>query len=316
MRQDLEIDQDDLALLDMVARLRMVTAEQARFLLPSIKGKSVQAARARLKGLTALGLLQSRTTTNMVTAAHVFKLASRGLRALGRPTERQLLAWPVGWMTPYFHFRNNVFARLVEDGWTVAGRTFSPPESHPAVLEIYKIAAVLGFGGAADRADPMTAGSLRREQETLDLYLPREVTFDIAFKREPRRPAQVILLAIDDPKRRIEGKSLATPGQIDLLPRQGWPGMTVLARDAWSEWNSARQKVNITPRHRAWRRALTSRFGESVQLDDPRFSSYWPAGGYHRLWRLAARTPGSSRGEEEGGTGGGPQGNPQGLPPP
>ena len=291
MKQDIEITQDDMALLAMVGKLRVVTAEQARFLLPSIKGKSVQAARARLKKLTGLGLLQSRTVTNMVTAAHTFKLASKGLKALGRPGDRQLLAWPVSWMFGVVLFRNHVYARLVEDGWTIAGPVLSEPGSHPGILETYKTAAVVGYGNAAARVDPMTAARYHREAASLDMFLPRQLTFDLAFRREHRRPPQVILLAIDDPRRRVVAKNLATQGLIDLLPRQGWPGMPVLARDAFSVWDADKGRPKPSPRHRAWRRALTERFGESVQLDDERFSSYWVDGGYERTWRLVERIP-------------------------
>lgn len=291
MKQDIEITQEDMALLAMVAKLRVVTAEQARFLLPSIKGKSVQAARARLKKLTVLGLLQSRTMSNMVTAGHTFKLASRGLKVLGRPEERQLLAWPVSWMLPAVLFRNHVYARLVEDGWTIAGPGLTDPASHPGILEVYKMGAVIGFSSAAARADPITAARYWRELESLDFFLPKQLTFDIAFRREPRRGPQVILVAVDDPKRRVIGKNLASPGLIDLLPRQGWPGLIVLARDFESAWNSPLKIPVVSPRHRAWRRALTERFGETVQLDDARFSGYWAQGGYQRLWQLARRVP-------------------------
>lgn len=287
MRQGIELTDDDLALLARVAQLRLVTAEQARFLLPSLKGKSVQAARACLKKLTSLGLLQSRTMSNEVTAAHTFKLATRGLKALGRERDRHLLAWPISWGHAALQFRNNVYARLVEDGWTVAGPALTDPSGHAEVLEIYKIGAIIGLAGAANRADPITAARYQHEAEFLDETLPKELTFDLAFKQVVRGPIHVVLLAIDDPRRCIVGKTRYRQGLIDLLPRQGWPGMSVLVRDHSSTWRRWLARPDFSARQRAWREAIVARFGDSVVLDDERFSTYWAQGGYKTLWRLA-----------------------------
>lgn len=287
MKQSIELTDDDLALLARVAQLRVVTAEQARFLLPSLVGKSVQAARACLKKLTSLGLLQSRTMSNEVTAAHTFKLATRGMKALGRERDRHLRAWPLSWSHGALHFRNNVYARLVEDGWTVAGPALTDPSAHAEVLEIYKIGAIIGFTDAANRADAITAARYQREAESLDETQPKQLTFDLAFKQIVRGPIHVVLLAIDDPRHCIVGKTRSSQGLIDLLPRQGWPGMSVLARDHFSTWRRWLARPEVSDRQRAWREALVARFGDTVVLDDERFSTYWAHGGYKTLWRLA-----------------------------
>lgn len=272
---------DDLApLFQRMMRLRVLTAEQAHRLVEVLARHSPRNTRGRLRLLVRDGLLRAELVAppSGGRSPYYYAPTSKSLRLLGRENERYLLARPPQHILEYLLYRNEVYATARADGWHIGSPVLTPPGDHGRYLQLFAHWARARTDLELARASGAERLRLQQELERLPLFAPKQLTFEFALRVDAgRRPTDLALLILDDPRRSIEA-------QLQDLPTSLPVGTTLVLRDHLSALDEAAAAVRPSSRLRRWQRALAKRFGADALSNE----LLWP-----RLWarRIRAVNP-------------------------
>jgi hypothetical protein len=301
------LNDEQLRILQRVARLRVVTVPQAHALVEGAAASSLRNVYARFARLARDGFLVMDFVwpSRGRYSPSYYRLASAGLRVIRRPMDRQLLARPSQAVLEYLLFRNEVYAAARRAGWLIASPLLTRSDLLPAALETFRLWALAAKEREADQLraagrPPAEVGRAMEERERLPRFLPTVLRFEYLFKRGANgRPTDVVLLVIDDPRqpirRRSQGGQASTTPHVDperVLQVHGrrivLPGLRLLLRDCQSRYDLARREVFApSPRLRAWRRALSAHYGPEFLATDTLFPDLWA----HRVGAPAPNPP-------------------------
>ena len=307
MKARTPLNDEQLRILQRIARLRAVTVPQAHALVEGLAGSSVRNVYARFARLARDGFLAMDLVwpSRGRYSPFYYRLASAGLRVIRRQRERHLLARPSQPILEYLLFRNEVYAAARRGGWLIASPLLTRADLHASALETFRSWALAAKEREADvlRAagrPPAEIARVAEERERLPRFLPTSLKFEYLFKRGAAgRATDVVLLVIDDPRRPVRRTS--GRGQAAALPHVDpervlqiggrelvLPGLKLLLRDCQSRYDLARREVfQPSPRLRAWRRALAAHYGQEFLATDVLFPDLWA----HRVGAPAPNEP-------------------------
>lgn len=263
-------------LLLRLAALRVLTAEQARWLFPPWRRHSIRNARWCLHKLVEEHLLRAEPWRPEAgsCAVYFYRLTRSALAYLGLPLRPALLARPVQYVLDYLLLRNDVWAAARRDGYELAIRDLLEPEHHARALKVLETWALLRARAKLDRLrsqprpDPEALHQAEQALERTRLLAPKALTFDFAYRLGPKNlPSEILLLVIADPRASVCD---------DDLPPKGYHGDRLLLRDSESRWNSAEDRLLVaSPKLLRWRWALSKRYGRDFLSTDTLWPDLW-----------------------------------------
>lgn len=279
-------------LLERVSILRVLTAEQARWLHRPWREKTERNARARLAQLVTEGYLQAQPyrPPKGRASSHFYQLTHRALGFLGQSPSSSLLARPAQHVLDYLVLRNEVWAQLRAEGYEVASPLLLDAAHHPKALKVVETWAVLQGRKELARLKAQSGVSpdalSRAEQDIrrIPLFAPKALTWDFAYRLNAKHlPDELLLVVVDDPRRQVSrrsGKAPARPSksrpQLEGLPPPGFAGDRLLLRDSESRWSVKAARLSaLSKRLIDWRAALTQRYGRPFLATDTLLPDLW-----------------------------------------
>jgi hypothetical protein len=228
-----EVGPDVARLLFRLQRLRVMTPFQAHWLVEDFnavnpetgKPRTERNTRMRLQRLAEEGFIKSWLThpEKGGYSGIYYRLGGKGLRVLGASEDKSLLRRPPPLVLRYLLLRNEVYARAREAGWHVLSPVLSVEEIHPKLLEHFhsfwrrQLEARVREGQLA----------AREELDRLDIYLPKELTFDSLLRADKNwRMESLVLVIVDDPRRTVvkpASKALVVKPSKEKCPACGLP---------------------------------------------------------------------------------------------
>lgn len=230
-KRELVLTKVHLALLRRLASLRVMTAEQAHWLFTPFSSKNSETGDRKTESNTRkrlAALVKNRyISTERIRPDRgayskiYYRLANRGLVAIGRAEDTRLITRPPQHVLEYLLFRNSVYAEALASGWLVATPVLHPPSNHGALLARFgdyvraqwaERIRVLEQKKVSANAVAMEKADFAR----IDKELPSALTFDFLVRFAPGAgpadtPSDVVLVVVHDPRRAIVREKLTKP---------------------------------------------------------------------------------------------------------
>ena len=280
-------------LLERLARLRVLTSSQAHQLLDVFARRTERNTRKRLAAMERAGWVKSELSrpARGAFSSRFYRLAFRGLVALGLEKETYLLTRPRQHILEYLLFRNDVYSAARASGWYVASPVLHPEENLGPFLKQFSSWVLLQQQRRVAEARVAGPAALMREEaelKRLPTFLPKALTFEFLVKLDARGlPAELVLLVVDDPRRAVRR-------QFSNLPLLRLEGAALCLRDMDSRFDvELSQLSQPSKRLREWRRLLSEKHGQSLLATDTHFPGLWA----DRIGQLE-RSTNHSTGEE------------------
>jgi hypothetical protein len=205
-----DVSAEQLRFLQRLGRLRVLTPSQAHWLVEAFSAlnedtqrpRTERNTRKRLQLLEREGYIRASLTRPEKGgfSGIYYRLAYRGLVALGIPHELSLLRPPAPHILRYLLFRNDVYAAARQAGWYVGSPVLNAPAVHEALLKRFHAYVTRQYEKRVEQRLPGAELELQR----LPAFLPKVLTFEFLLKLDERNyPAELVLLVLDDPRRAI-----------------------------------------------------------------------------------------------------------------
>ena len=204
-----------LRVLARIARLRIITPAQARWLVGDYDGLCQSAVEKNLGRLAKHQFLKAELVEprSGAVSAIFYRLTWRAGYLLSADPARMLFARPVQHILRYLLFRNTVYAQARADGWRLASPIYSSPTSLPGVSpDLQRVGSQgppRGSGHASGRIAGTTSTGFARKRPLpgSSCSSPRSSPSSSCSSctGARRRATDVVLLIIDDPRRAIYG---------------------------------------------------------------------------------------------------------------